>query len=223
LLYNYIRIGGLLRDIYPTFKDDIRQVIRTVRETNAEVMDLLINNKIFIERTTNIAVMPADYGINYGCSGPTLRGSGVPFDLRKAEPYLLYDKLDFDVCVGKGSMGTLGDCYDRNIVRMHEMEESCKMLEQLLQMLPDASEDVKATVPKKIAPKGEIYVKAENPKGELGFLIVADGKNKPYRVKGRSPSFVNLAALPGISKGSMVADLIIILGSIDIVLGEIDR
>jgi NADH-quinone oxidoreductase subunit D len=103
------------------------------------------------------------------------------------------------------------------------MEESCKMLEQLCTMLPDASEDVRAAIPKKIAPKGEIYVKAENPKGELGFYIVGDGKNKPYRIKGRSPSFVNLSALPGISKGCMIADLIIILGSIDIVLGEIDR
>lgn len=223
LLYNYIRVGGLMRDIYPTFKDDVMHIIRTVRVTNEEVMNLLINNKIFIERTINIGVMPADYAINHGCSGPTLRGSGVSYDVRRDEPYLLYDKLDFNVCVGKGIPGTLGDCYDRNIVRVWEMEESCKMLEQLLTMLPDASEDVRAAIPKKIAPKGEIYVRAENPKGELGFYIIADGKNKPYRIKGRSPSFVNLSALPGISKGSMVADLIIILGSIDIVLGEIDR
>jgi NADH-quinone oxidoreductase subunit D len=223
LLYNYIRVGGLMKDIYPTFKDDVRHIINTVRVTNEEVTRLLIDNKIFIERTINIGVMPGDYAVNHGCSGPTLRGSGVTYDLRRDAPYLLYDKLDFDVCVGKGIPGTLGDCYDRNIVRVWEMEESCKMLEQLCTMLPDASEDVRAAIPKKIAPKGEIYVKAENPKGELGFYIVGDGKNKPYRIKGRSPSFVNLSALPGISKGCMIADLIIILGSIDIVLGEIDR
>jgi NADH-quinone oxidoreductase subunit D len=186
-------------------------------------MELLINNKIFIERTINIGVLPADVAISYGCSGPVLRGSGVPFDLRRAEPYLNYDKFDFDICVGRGEMGTLGDSYDRNIVRYHEMEQSCRIIEQALKILPDASEDVRAAIPKKIAPKGEIYTKAENPKGELGFYIVGDGKNKPSRVKARSACFVNLSAIGAISQGSMIADLILILGSIDIVLGEVDR
>lgn len=223
LLYNYIRVGGLMNDLYPTFKSEVTEIIRIIRETNAEVMELLINNKIFIERTINIGVLPADVAISYGCSGPVLRGSGVPFDLRRAEPYLNYDKFDFDICVGRGEMGTLGDSYDRNIVRYHEMEQSCRIIEQALKILPDASEDVRAAIPKKIAPKGEIYTKAENPKGELGFYIVGDGKNKPSRVKARSACFVNLSAIGAISQGSMIADLILILGSIDIVLGEVDR
>jgi len=223
LLYNYIRIGGLMNDLYPSFKNDVLDVINVIRKTNAEVMDLLIDNKIFIERTINIGVLPADVAISFGCSGPVLRGSGVPFDLRRDEPYLNYDKFDFEVCVGKGEMGTLGDSYDRNIVRYHEMEESCRIIEQALKILPDASEDVRSAMPKKVAPKGEIYAKAENPKGELGFYIVGDGKNKPARIKSRSACFVNLSALPAISQGSMIADLILILGSVDIVLGEVDR
>lgn len=223
LLYNYIRVGGLLQDAYPSFKNDVLDIIKKVRETNVEIMNLLIDNKIFIERTINVGILPADVAINFGCSGPMLRGSGVKHDLRKVEPYSIYDKFDFEVSVGDGKIGTVGDSYNRNIVRMYEMEESSKIIEQALRFMPDASEDVHAAFPKKIAPKGEIYTKAENPKGELGFYIIADGKNKPYRVKGRSPSFVNLSVLPYISKGYMIADLIIILGSVDIVLGEIDR
>jgi NADH-quinone oxidoreductase subunit D len=223
LLYNYIRVGGLLQDAYPTFKEDVLQVVKTVRQTNVEIMDLLIKNKIFIERTIDVGILPADVAINYGCSGPMLRGSGIKHDLRRVEPYSIYDKFDFEVAVGDGKVGTVGDSYNRNIVRMYEMEESCKILEQAVKLISDASEDVRAGIPKKITPKGEIYTKAENPKGELGFYIIADGKNKPYRVKGRSPSFVNLSVLPEISKGYMIADLIIILGSVDIVLGEIDR
>jgi len=223
LLYNYIRIGGLMRDIYPTFKDDLRDIIKTIRETNAEINNLLNNNKIFVERCANIGILPPDVAINYGCSGPMLRGSGIPFDLRREEPYLIYDKLDFDVCVGSGTVGTVGDSWDRNWVRMLEMEQSLRIIEQAMEMIPDASEDVRAGIPKRIAPKGELYSRAENPKGELGFYIVGDGKPKPVRVKGRSPCYVNLSVIPEISKGYMFADLIIILGSIDIVLGEIDR
>ncbi|MGE5479563.1 MAG: NADH-quinone oxidoreductase subunit D [Chloroflexota bacterium] len=224
LLYNYMWIGGLMRDAYPTFKSECLDIIKTVRATNAEVNELLIGNKIFVERTANIGVLPADVAVNFACSGPVLRGSGIPFDLRRSEPYSIYDRFDFDVCVGKGEVGTLGDCWDRNIVRMREMEQSCRIVEQALAMLGDASEDVREKVPKRVKPpKGEIYAKAEGPKGELGFYIVSDGGLKPYRVKARGTSFVNLAALPEISKGYMIADLILILGSIDIVLGEVDR
>jgi NADH-quinone oxidoreductase subunit D len=212
-----------MRDIYPTFKDDLRDIIKTVRETNEEINNLLNNNKIFIERCANIGILPPDVAINYGCSGPMLRASGIPFDLRRAEPYLIYDKLDFNVCVGSGTVGTIGDSWDRNWVRMLEMEESLRIIEQAMEMIPDEGEDVRAGIPKRIVPKGEIYSRAENPKGELGFYIVGDGKPKPQRVKGRSPCYVNLSTIPVISKGYMLADLIIILGSIDIVLGEIDR
>lgn len=224
LLFNYMRIGGLANDVHPAFKEDCMEIVRTVRETNAEVTDLLINNKIFIDRTANIGILPPDVAINYALSGPMLRGSGVAFDLRRSEPYSLYDRFDFKVCVGEGKVGTLGDCWDRNIVRMDEMEESCKIIEQAVKMLPDASEDVTEKVPKRIKPpKGEIYACAESPKGELGFYVVSDGTPSPERVKARATSFVNLSALPDISKGYMIADLILILGSVDIVLGDVDR
>ncbi|GAB1370276.1 NADH-quinone oxidoreductase subunit D [Candidatus Kapaibacterium sp.] len=224
LLYNYFWIGGLMHDVPPTFKQECLNIISTVRKTNEEVMNLLIGNSIFIERTINVGILPADVAVNFGVSGPVLRGSGLNYDLRRSEPYLLYDKFDFDVVVGKGEMGTLGDCWDRNIVRMREMEESCKIIEQIIANFPDESSDVRALVPRRVKPpKGEIYSKAENPKGELGFYIVSDGTVNPYRMRARATSFVNLSVLPEISKGYMIADLIMILGSLDIVLGEIDR
>ncbi|MFP4369426.1 MAG: NADH-quinone oxidoreductase subunit D [Candidatus Kapaibacterium sp.] len=224
LLYNYFWIGGLQRDVPRDFKQQVMHIVKTVRETNDEVYKLLINNRIFLERTINIGILPADVAINYGCSGPVLRGSGVPYDLRKDEPYSFYDKMDFEVVVGKGEMGTLGDCWDRNIVRMREMEESCKIIEQAIDKMPDTGDDVRENVPKRVKPPvGEFYAKAENPKGELGFYIVSNGTTSPERVRPRATSFVNLSVLPEISKGYMIADLIMILGSIDIVLGEIDR
>lgn len=224
LLYNYMWIGGLQRDVPPTFKEDCLRIVKTVRETNDEVQRLLLGNRIFIERTADVGILPADVAISFAASGYVLRGSGVPFDLRRSEPYSLYDRFDFDIPVGRGEVGTVGDSFDRNIVRFREMEESCKIIEQAVTMLPDASEDVRALVPKRVKPpKGEIYCKAENPKGELGFYIVSDGTAKPSRVKARGTSFVNLALLPEISKGYLLADLILILGSVDIVLGEVDR
>ncbi len=224
LLYNYYWIGGLQRDVPANFKETCKEIVKTVRNTNAEVQRLLIDNKIFIERTANVGILPGDVAINFGVTGPVLIGSGVSYDLRKVEPYSLYDRFDFNVIVGKGEVGTVGDCWDRNIVRMREMEESCKIIEQAVAQMPDGSSDVRETVPKRIKPpKGEFYAKAENPKGELGFYIVSDGSNKPYRVRTRATSFVNLSVLPAISNGYMIADLIMILGSLDIVLGEIDR
>lgn len=223
LLYNYFWIGGLANDVHPTFKEDVLDIIKQVRKTNEEIAELLLYNKIFIDRTANVGILPADVAINYGCSGPMLRGSGVPYDLRKTQPYSIYDRFDFEVQVGKGEVGTIGDCWDRNIVRFREMEESCKIIEQALKQMPMEG-DVREKLPKKVRPpKGEIYCCAENPKGELGFYIVSDGKDKPERVKARGTSFVNLSVLPEISKGYMFADLIMILGSVDIVLGEVDR
>jgi NADH-quinone oxidoreductase subunit D len=223
LLYNYFRVGGMAADIYPTFKEDVLAAISQVRKTNPEILNLLLLNKIFIDRTASVGILPADVAINYGCTGPMLRGSGVPYDLRRTEPYSIYDRFDFEVQIGKGEVGTVGDCWDRNIVRYREIEQSCNIIEQAINQMPMEG-DVKEAFPKKVRPpKGEIYCKAENPKGELGFYIVSDGKNNPERVKCRSTSFVNLSVLPEISKGYMFADLIMILGSIDIVLGEVDR
>ena len=199
------------------------KIVKQVRKTNKEVLDLLIYNKIFVQRTARVGILPADVAINYACSGPVLRGSGVKYDLRKDEPYSIYDRFDFDIPVGVGEVGVTGDCWDRNMVRMHEMEQSCRIIEQAVSQMP-VEGDVKALVPKKIRPPvGEIYMRAENPKGDLGFYIVSNGTDKPERIKARGTSFVNLSVIPEISKGYMFADLILILGSIDIVLGEVDR
>lgn len=223
LLYNYFWVGGLAADVPPTFKEDCLDIVKQVRETNEEVMDLLINNKIFIDRSADVGILPADVAINFGCSGPVARGSGLEFDLRRTLPYSIYDRFDFDIEVGKGEMGTVGDCWDRNIVRVREMEQSCRIIEQALEQMPTEG-DVRENVPKRIKPPaGEIYRAAENPKGELGFYILSDGKPTPQRVRPRATSFVNLSVLPEISKGYLVADLILILGSVDIVLGEVDR
>ncbi len=223
LLYNYFRIGGLAGDVYPGFKEDCLNIVKQVRKTNAEVMDLLIYNRIFIQRTANVGILPADVAINYACSGPVLRGSGVKYDLRKDETYSIYNRFDFDIPVGTGEVGTLGDCWDRNMVRVNEMEQSCRIIEQAIAQMPDEG-DVQSAIPKRIKPPvGEVYMRAENPKGDLGFYIVSNGTDKPERVKARGTSFVNLSVIPEISKGYMFADLILILGSIDIVLGEVDR
>lgn len=223
LLFNYFWIGGLAADVYPGFKEDCLNIVKQVRKTNAEVMDLLIYNRIFIERTANVGILPPDVAINFACSGPVLRGSGVKYDLRKDEPYSIYDRFDFDIPVGKGEVGVVGDCWDRNIVRMYEMEQSCRIIEQAVAQMPDEG-DVQSAIPKKVRPpKGEVYMRAENPKGDLGFYIVSNGTDKPERVRARGTSFVNLSVLPEISKGYMFADLILILGSVDIVLGEVDR
>ena len=175
-----------------------------------------------MKRTADIGVLPADVAINYACSGPMLRGSGVNFDLRRDDPYGIYDRFEWNVEVGKGEMGTLGDCWDRYIVRVREMEQSIKIIEQALAAIPEG--DVQSAVPKRIRPDaGELYIRTESPRGELGFYIISDGTATPYRVKARAPAFVNLSVMPEISRGCMIADLVAIVGSVDIVLGEVDR
>lgn len=222
LLYNYMWIGGLSHDVYPDFVKDCAAFVKHFRPTIKEVNDLLTYNKIFVERTARVGVLPPDVGISYGCSGPMLRGSGVAFDLRKDDPYSVYDRFEWDVQVGKGEVGAVGDCWDRHIVRMREMEQSCNIIEQALVTFPEG--DVMAAIPKRIRPaKGEIYARVENPRGELGYYIISDGSGNPYRVKVRAPGFVNLSVIDEISRGHLIADLVAILGSIDIVLGEIDR
>jgi len=223
LLYNYIWIGGVSHDLPSEFGKKLKDFLKTFPKALKEINDLLTFNKIFIDRTANVGVLPADVAINYGCSGPMLRGSGVKFDLRKNEPYLVYDRFEFDIPVGEGKMGTVGDCWDRYYVRVREMEESLKIIEQAWEQIP--SGDVHAAIPKKVRPpQGEVYFRTENPRGEIGFYIISDGhSSSPFRVKARAPSFVNLSVLPEISRGYMIADLVAILGSVDIVLGEVDR
>lgn len=223
LLYNYICIGGLMRDIPDDFKADTRDFVTSFRPKIDELNDLLTTNSIFIDRTANIGVLPAEVALNYGASGPMLRGSGVSWDIRKNDTYSIYDRFDFDIPVGSGEVGTTGDCWDRYIVRVREMVESLKIIEQALDRMPDEG-DVQEAVPRRIRPKeGEVYVRTETPRGELGYYIVSDKSSGPYRVKARTPSFVNLSILPAISKGALVSDLVAIVGSIDIVLGGVDR
>ena len=222
LLYNYIWPGGLAHDLPPNFVQKANDFINYFEPQIEEYNNLLTTNKIFIERSADIGVMPVDVAINYGVSGPTLRGSGVPFDLRKDEPYSIYQKFDFDVPVGEGLMGTVGDCWDRYYVKVLEMKESIKILKQALNSIPEG--DVKAAIPKKIRPKkGEIYSRYETARGDLGLYIRSGGKNMPSRLKMRSPAYCNLSVLNEISAGWMISDVISVLGSLDIVLGEIDR
>ena len=223
LLYNYMCIGGLMQDIPEDFKADTREFVKTFRPKIQELNDLLSSNRIFIDRTANIGVLPAEVALNYAASGPMLRGSGVKWDLRRNDPYSIYDRFEFDIPVGKGEVGTVGDCWDRYIVRVREMEESLKIIEQALDQMPDEG-DVKEAVPKRVRPgAGEVYVRTETPRGELGYYIISDKSASPFRVKARAPSFVNLSILPAISRGALIADLVAIVGSIDIVLGEVDR
>ncbi len=222
LLYNYIWVGGLSHDIHPDFVRLTKEFIEYFKPKITELNELLSFNKIFIERTANVGVLPLETAVNYGITGPVLRASGLKWDLRKNDPYSIYHKFDFDIPVGDGRMGTVGDSWDRYFVRVREMEESLKIIEQAIDQIPEG--DVKAAIPRRIKPpKGTIYSRTENPKGELGYFIISDGSVNPFRVKVRAPSFVNLAVIGEMSKGHLVADLIAILGSLDIVLGEIDR
>jgi len=223
LLYNYMAVAGLMRDVHPEFKEEVSDFVKTFRPKIKELDDLLSYNQIFIKRTANIGVLPDKVALNYAASGPVLRGSGVKWDLRKNDPYSIYDRFEFEIPVGSGEMGTLGDCWDRYIVRVREMEQSLRIIEQAVDGMPDEG-DVMAAIPKRIRPKeGELYARTESPRGELGYYIVSDKSASPFRVKARAPSFVHLSMLPAISSGSLIADMVAIVGSIDIVLGEVDR
>ncbi|MCH7517087.1 MAG: NADH-quinone oxidoreductase subunit D [Bacteroidetes bacterium] len=222
LLYNYIWIGGVARDLPPDFLRLTKEFIVYFRPKIKELNDLLTFNKIFIERTANIGILPKDVAVNYGITGPMLRASGMKWDLRKDDTYSIYNKFDFDIPVGEGRMGTVGDCWDRYFVRILEMEQSLKIIEQAINQIPDG--DVTSAIPKRVKPPvGQVYVRVENPRGELGYFIVSDGTLNPKRIKVRAPSFVNLAVISKLCNGHMIADVIAILGSIDIVLGEVDR
>lgn len=223
LLYNYMAVGGLMRDVHKEFKTETADFVKTFRPKIKELNDLLSYNQIFIKRTANIGVLPEKVALNYSASGPVLRGSGVKWDLRKDDPYSIYDRFDFDIPVGSGEVGALGDCWDRYIVRVREMEQSLRIIEQALDGMPDEG-DVMEAIPKRIRPnEGELYVRTETPRGELGYYIISDKSANPFRVKARAPSFVHLSMLPAISTGALIADMVAIVGSIDIVLGEVDR
>lgn len=230
MLYNYIWVGGLFYDLPVGFEDRCAEFIQYLKPKILETQQILIENKIFVQRTAKVGVLPLDLAINYGISGPMLRGAGLKYDLRRVDGYSVYPELDFEIPVGTGEMGTKGDCWDRTWVRLQECYESAKIIEQCLARLTSDLKrtrefDPQAIVPKKIRPKAQdFYVRAENPKGELGFYFRADGKRDiPFRCKARSCCYVNLSILPEISRGAMIADLVAIVGSLDIVLGEVDR
>lgn len=230
MLYNYIWVGGLFYDIPVGFEERCTEFIDYLKPKLIELQQVVIENHIFINRTANVGILPLTTAINYGCSGPVLRASGLKWDLRKVDGYSVYPEIDFDIPIGRGEVGTVGDCWDRNKVRVEECWESVKIIEQCLEKLTKEHKrttnfDPQALVPKKIRPpKMDYYVRAENPKGELGFFFRTDGKSDiPVRVKARACSFNNLSVISEISRGGMIADLIAIIGSIDVVMGEVDR
>jgi NADH-quinone oxidoreductase subunit D len=245
----YTRIGGLARDLPPGWAAQCRQFLEEVVVNIDETEKLLTRNRIFVDRTRDIGLISREAAIDYGLSGPNLRGSGVEFDLRKAHPYLVYDQLDFDLAAGSA-----GDCYDRYLVRIEEMRQSVRLLRQCLDKIPGGADnpskepinvaDGKIVLPAKEkvltsmeelihqfilvtegcnAPPGEVYFSAENPKGELGFYIHSKGGGVPHRLKIRAPSFVNLSILPHLLPGHLVSDTVAIFGSLDFVMGECDR
>jgi NADH-quinone oxidoreductase subunit D len=230
MLYNYVWIGGLFYDLPVGFEERCSEFIKYLKPKLIELQELVINNKIFVERTINVGVLPLPVAINYGCTGPMLRASGLRYDLRRVDGYSVYPELDFNIPIGEGQMGTLGDCWDRAWVRVQECWESLKIIEQSLEKLTKEHKrtsdfDPQAFVPKKIRPKAmDFYVRAENPKGELGFFFRTDGRSDiPVRCKARACSFNNLSVIGEMSKGALLADLVAIIGSIDVVMGEVDR
>lgn len=230
MLYNYLWVGGLFYDLPVGFEERCQEFFAYLRPKLEELENLLLVNKIFIQRTAKVGTLPMDVAVNFGLTGPILRGSGLRYDLRRVDGYSVYPELDFEIPIGQGQMGELGDCWDRTYVRVRECWESLRIIDQcLVQLLGDHKRtrdfDPRAQVPKKIRPKAQdLYSRAENPKGELGFFFRADGKSDiPFRCKARACSFVNLSILSELSKGVLISDLVAIVGSLDLVLGEVDR
>ncbi|MBI3537325.1 MAG: NADH-quinone oxidoreductase subunit D [Chloroflexi bacterium] len=219
MMVNYFRFGGLFRDLPEGWLATCRALVEErIPRMVDEYESYLVGNEIFINRTKGIGVLPYDLAINYGASGPVLRASGVNYDVRKAEPYSIYNRFDFDVPVG-----SVGDVYDRFVVRIAEMRESLKILRQALKEIPQGEIQTGKKNYQIRVPKGDYYGRVENPKGELGFYLVSDGTPNPYRYHVRSPSFINLGATNEMAAGHKIADLVIIVGSIDVIMGEVDR
>jgi NADH-quinone oxidoreductase subunit D len=218
LTYNSMRVGGLPLDIPPGWARKVKEFCDILDRKVDEYEELLTNNRIWLERTRNVGVISGPEAIAIGLSGPALRGSGVPRDIRKDEPYAAYEEFQFDVPIGER-----GDTYDRYLVRLEEFRQATRILRQALDGLPEGP--IVGKVPRLIKPPaGETYHAIESPKGEIGYFIVSDGKStSPYRFRVRPPSFCNLQALPRLIQGHLVADVVALIGSIDIVLGEVDR
>ena len=217
LTYNYMRIGGVSHDAPPEFLPALRKFLKEMPDFVNEYDQLLAENEVLLARTKGVGILPADLAINSSVSGPMLRASGVKWDIRKADPYSIYDRFDFDI-----PTGAAGDTYDRYRVRIEEIRQSTRIVEQAVEQLSPG--DVCAKVPTLLRPpKGDAYTRIEASTGELGFYLVSDGSIAPYRFRVRSPELLNLTVLRDISIGWKIADLIVIFASIDIALGEVDR
>ncbi|OGO18669.1 MAG: NADH dehydrogenase [Chloroflexi bacterium RBG_16_48_8] len=242
MMTSYFRPGGLWRDVPDEFEDAVREILRTFPKRIQQYEDLLTHNPLYMDRTKGIGVIPAEKALSWGVTGPPLRATGIPFDVRKMQPYSGYEQYDFDVPVG-----TNGDTYDRYIMRIEEMRQSLRIIEQGINNLPPGrfrSDNRKFVPPPRSelghsmeavihhfklwtegfsAPKGDVYVPVESPRGVLGCFLVGDGGPNPYRVHFRTPSFANLQVLSKIAVGHLVADIVAIISSLDPVLGDVDR
>lgn len=222
MLYNYVWIGGVWNDINDEQLKRIETFVDRFEVDLKKYHNLVGENKIFIGRTANVGIVTKEQAYDYGATGPVLRGSGVQWDLRKTRPYGYYEKFEFDIPVGVGEKGSVGDCWDRYHVRVQEMFESVKIIRQVLAGIEEGP--VMGKVPKIIkVPAGEIYLRTECPRGELGYHLISDGGKTPYRLKVKSSCFTHVSMLPIMAPGQMIADLVASIGSIDIVLGEVDR
>lgn len=217
MLFHYIRIGGVRNDVSDAWLRRVEAFVDDfLRDKLPEYHRLITGNRLFVRRTKDVAVLSREDAIAWGAAGPVLRASGVAHDIRKVEPYNGIEKYDFKVSVGEN-----GDVFDRYMVRMLEMEESAKIIQQALEGI-EAGE-VMATLPRRWRVEGETYVRTEGPKGEVGCYLIGDGSDKPYRLHWRAPSFVHLQLIPLISRGHLIADLVAVIGSLDPVFGEVDR
>lgn len=223
LLYHVVRIGGVKRDLSPDWIDECHAFLDAVEERLPEYNTLLLDNHIFQERTCNIGVIPRELAVGWGVTGPALRASGVDWDTRRDAPYGIYDRFQFEVPVAhSGVAGVVGDCFHRHWVRFKETEQAIRIARQALRDLPPG--DIQAKLPKTLKPpKGEVFVRVENPRGELAYYMVADGTDKAWRIRCRGPSFSNIGVMTDVARGALVADLVALMGSLDIVLGEVDR
>jgi len=217
LTFNYMRIGGVSHDIPEEFLPALKRFVDEMPGFIDEYDQLIAENEIVLARTKGVGVLPLELAVNASSAGPVLRASGVRWDIRRADPYSVYDSLDFDIPVGK-----MGDVYDRYWVRVQEMRQSVRILKQAVEQLPEGEVRTKVSAALK-PPEGEAYGHVEGPKGELGFYLVSDGSTNPYRFKVRAPTLINLTVLRDLCVGWKLADAMVIFGSIDICLGEVDR
>jgi NADH-quinone oxidoreductase subunit D len=222
LTYNYMRIGGVSKDLPPGFAEKTRRALDDLERRWEELTRLISENEIFIQRLAGVAPLSLKDAYSYNITGANLRASGGDWDLRRDESYSAYDRFKFDVPVGRGERGPIGDSYDRYLIRLREVPQSIRIVRQALEGLPGG--DVIAKVPRRLKPPaGEVFVRAENPRGEMAVYLESDGSDKPYRLKFKTASFNALGAFSSICRGVMIADLVAVIGSFDIVMPEVDR